>query len=274
MKAMICMVICMSASAADYVAPDKSFTVSVPEGWRARVADVGGQKMSIIEPANGGEERILVGSGVALAKSIQELSQHAAQLSGQMLPGLRMSSEVRVGQWKGLPSAEQEYQSFQLSAWNGMVLKGEFYFAVLALCKVNQVEQCRKTGRAIFESAKFEGMVRNAAVERALVGRWANSDNRTKNTGVRDKLMYMSNWTVVFAANMRFHSKKESFVDTQTDVYGGGNVGASNEAVGTFRVFGSTLVADIDNWGRQLFSLVFYPNGQGILLNGQLFTRE
>lgn len=249
------------------------FTLNVPTGWKSREADIAGAHMTILEPTAGGDEKILVGSGVALARSIQELSQHAAALTVQLLPGLQLSAAPTIATWQGSPSAQQIYRSPQWAAWNGMALKGDFYFAVLAIGRPPQLETLQKVARTVFDSARFAGLPRNELLERQLIGRWVNSDNRTRNTNVRDKLMYMSNWTVVFAPNLRFHSTKESFVDTQTDVYGGGNVGASNQHSGSYRVFGKTLVAEIEGVGRQLFVVELYPNAQGILLNGQLFTR-
>lgn len=264
--------------AAEYTAPDNSFSVQVPAGWRVRIGDLNGaltgQKMTIIEPGNGGEERIIVGAGVAMARNIQELSQQAAALAGQFLPGAHLSAAAKFAEHAGMPSAEQEYQTPYQAAWNGMLLKGEFYFAVMAIARPGQREFIQQTGRGILQSARFNGIPRNLAAERALTGSWVNSDNRTRNTGVRDKLMYMSNWSIVFSPGNRFRSVKESFVDTTTEVYGGGNVGAANTAMGTFRIYGNTVVADIDGAGRQLFSLDFYPNGSGINLNGQLFTRQ
>jgi hypothetical protein len=135
------------------------------------------------------------------------------------------------------------------------------------------MEVLRQKGREMLGSAVYAGPARDARAEQALQGRWVYSDNRTTKTGVRDSLMYMSNWTVTFLPGNRFQSFKESFVDTTSEVYGGGNVGAANRHVGTYRVFGGLLVADIEGAGRQMYSLEFYPNGAGVKLNGQLFLR-
>jgi hypothetical protein len=95
-------------AAAEYTAPDNAFSVSVPAGWRVRMAPLNGalagQQLTVIEPANGGEERIVVGAGVAMAASIQELSQQAAALAGSICRARdcwrRPFSDSRAGcQW-------------------------------------------------------------------------------------------------------------------------------------------------------------------------------
>lgn len=251
-----------------YTAPDQSFTIPVPAGWRARAAG----PLTVLEPVNGGEERIVVGTGVALARTIQELSQHAAGLTAQFLPGAMISSTPL---FTGRQTAEQEYQTpMGLAAWNGMRLHGEFYFAVLAIARPAQLAAARARAKTMFEGARFDGVPRNTALERQLIGSWVKSDNRTTNTGVRDKLMYMSNWSLIFAPGNRFQSDKESFVDTTSEVYGGGNVGAANRHTGTYRIFGPTLVADVEGYGRVLYALETYPNSAGIKLNGMLFIRQ
>ncbi|MBL8240585.1 MAG: hypothetical protein JNM66_24415 [Bryobacterales bacterium] len=266
------------SAAAEYTAPDNSFTLAVPAGWRVRVAPLNGalagQHLTVIEPANGGEERIVVGAGVAMAANIQELSQQAAALAGQYLPGARLLAAPVFARHAGLPMVEQEYQTYMQTAWNGVLLKGEFYFGVMAIARPAQREFIQRKGREILQSARFNGLLRNLQLERLVAGSWINSDNRTRNTGVRDKLMYMSSWTVAFSPDGRFRSVKESFVDTSSEVYAGGNVGAANTATGRYRVYGNTLVAEFDGGGRQLFSLDVYPNGNGINVNGQLFTRQ
>jgi hypothetical protein len=259
--------------AAEYAAPDGSFKIRVPEGWRVRTAPIAGQTMTIVEPSNGGEERIVGGGGIAQPRTVQELSQQAAVLAAQLMQGAQLAGAPRFGEQGGVPMAEQEYRSWQLDGWHGMVLRGEVYFGVLALGRTGRMEVLRQKGREMLGSSVYAGPARDARAEQALQGRWVYSDNRTTKTGVRDSLMYMSNWTVTFLPGNRFQSFKESFVDTTSEVYGGGNVGAANRHLGTYRVFGGLLVADIEGAGRQIFSLEFYPNGAGVKLNGQLFLR-
>lgn len=263
-----------AAAGSEYTAADRSFSIRVPDGWRVRTSEVLGQTMTIVEPNSGGEERVLVGGGVAMATNIQDLSQQAAHLAGQFLPGARFASTPKFyahGTW---PAAEQTYRNSNLAGWNGMFLQGEFYFAVFALARPGREAVLEQTGRAILQSAKFHGLARNAPLERALAGRWLNTGNRTHRTNVRDTLHYISNWSVVFTPDGQFRSEKETWVDTHSEIHGGGNTNASAVHTGTFRVYGNVLAADIAGVGRQLFTVEFYPNGTGVKLNGQLFTRE
>lgn len=254
----------LCASAQEYRSPDGAFTLTLPNGWRARAANLNGQSLTIVEPTNGGGERILVGSGVTMARNIQELSQQAAQLSAALLPGLSWDGQSKINGQR----AEQSYRHPRFRVWNAMRMEAEFYFAVLSVAAPEEV------ARGIFDQAVAKPLPRNQTAERQLIGRWQFSDNRTQRSGVRDKSMYMSNWSVAFSPALRFESVQESFFDTQSDVYGGGNVGAAGRHSGTFRIFGNTLVADYDGGGRMLFTVEFYPNGQGVKLNGNLFLRQ
>lgn len=261
-------------TAADYAAPDGSFRMPVPDGWRVRTAPVAGQTMTIVEPANGGEERFMVGSGIAQATNIQELTQQAFSLAAQFLPGAMLSAAPKFSTIAGVPAAEQEYRNMQLEAWNGMLLRDGVYFAVMGVATPGKLETLRARGRQLLGSGQFQGPPPNPRAEAALQGQWVLSDNRTHNSGVRDKLMYMSNWTLTFLPGNRFQSFKESFVDTSTATYGGGSTDAAARHTGRYRVFGQTLVADVDGVGRQIYALEFYPNGAGVKVNGQLFLRQ
>lgn len=259
----------LSAVAQEYRSPDGSFTLQIPAGWRVRHASISGLSMTIVEPVGGGQDRILIGAGVAQARNIRELSQQAAQLSAALLPGLTWDDQAKMqGQ-----SAEQSYGHPRFRVWNAMRMEGEFYFALLSISDPDFLAT-NAVASNLFATGSFRGIPRNSNLERQLIGRWQNSDNRTNNSGVRDKSIYMSNWSVAFTPNLRFESFKESFFDTQSDVYGGGNVGASNRHTGVYRIYGNTLIADFDGGGRQLFLVEVYPNGQGIKLNANLFLRQ
>jgi hypothetical protein len=260
-----------SIQAAEYTAPDRSFSISVPTGWRVRVAE----PFTIVEPANGGDDRIMAGAGVATANTIQELSQQAMQLAGQLLPGARLSASPKFAQIGAMPSAEQEYQTPMLAAWNGMVLKDGFYFGVLAMAKAGQVDSARQKGREILQSLRFQGVPRNPRLESMLLGSWSKESAKSYRVGVRDTSNYSASWIITFLPGNRFRSVMESYFDTSSEIYrGGGNVGAANNHTGVYRIFGNTLVADIDGGGRQTYALEVYPGSGGLKLNGQLFLRQ
>lgn len=251
--------------AGEFVAPDGAYRFAVPAGWQARYTPM----MTVVEPLGGGEGRILVGSGIAMARSMEELTRQAAALAGQALPGARLTAAPKItGQ-----RAEQSYGVGVLSAWNGMELQGEVYLGVLAMGRQERAGEWERLGRAILQSARFQAPARNVQAEQGVLGRWELSSYKSTRTGVRDSSSYSSNWTVVFLPGNRFRSTQQNFFDTTSEVYGGGNVGASNVTTGTYRIFGATLVADIDGVGRQLFSFEPYGNG-GLKLNGQLFLRQ
>jgi hypothetical protein len=255
--------------ALDFQPPDRSFTIAVPAGWKAQYHSQ--LNMTVLDPPGGGAgEKILVGSGVALVGSIQELSQQAAALTAQMFPGARLSSTPKFSG----NTAEQEYRNQQYSGWNGMLLKDGFYFAALVIAPSAQFANAQNTGRELFRTAKFHGVPRNAQAEAAIVGAWSKSSYQSTRTGVRDNSNYSANWTVQYLPGNRFVSTQENYFHTESQVYGGGNVGSSNRATGTYRIHGNTLIVDLDGGGRQSFQLEFYPDGSAIKANGQLFLRQ
>ncbi len=75
-----------------FEAPDHSISFPVPAGWRARITDLGGTPVYVLE-RDAGNEKIFVGVGPATASSIQELAQQGVELvTRQLLPGLRPAS--------------------------------------------------------------------------------------------------------------------------------------------------------------------------------------
>lgn len=251
--------------AGEFVAPDGSYRFPVPEGWRARYSPL----MTVVEPVDGAAERILVGSGISAARSIQELAQQAVGISNTILPGLRVTAGPAISGG----SAEQEYANGMFVAWNGMQLQGEVYFAVMAVGRPERLAELQGRGRTILQNARFQAPPRNMAAEQQILGRWELSNYKSTRTGVRDSSSFSSNWTVVFLPGNRFQSTQQSHFDTNSSVYGGGNVGAGQTATGTYRIFGNSLVADIDGVGRQLFAMETHTR-DGLKLNGMLFLRQ
>jgi hypothetical protein len=251
--------------ASEFVSPDGSYRFAIPEGWRARYSPL----MTVVEPVDGAAERILVGSGISAARSIQELAQQAVGISNTILPGLR----VTAGPSFSGAAAEQEYANGMFVAWNGMQLQGEVYFAVMAVGRPEKLAELQGRGRAILQNARFQAPPRNTAAEQQVLGRWELSNYKSTRTGVRDSSSFSSNWTVVFLPGNRFQSTQQSHFDTNTAVYGGGNVGASQAATGSYRIYGNSLVADIDGMGRQIFAMEPHTR-DGLKLNGMLFLRQ
>jgi hypothetical protein len=251
--------------AGEFISPDGSYRFAIPEGWRARYSPL----MTVVEPVDGAAERILVGSGISAARSIQELAQQAVGISNTILPGLR----VTAGPSFSGAAAEQEYANGMFVAWNGMQLQGEVYFAVMAVGRPEKLAELQGRGRAILQNARFQAPPRNTAAEQQVLGRWELSNYKSTRTGVRDSSSYSSNWTVVFLPGNRFQSTQQNHFDTTSQVYGGGSVGANNAATGTYRIYGNSLVADIDGMGRQIFAMEPYTR-DGLKLNGMLFLRQ
>ena len=83
-------------SGAEYQAPDGSISCRIPSGWKARSVTTSGTMVQVLEPQDGGEERILVSVTPATANSLQELAQQAMQVvTGQLLPGVRVAAMPR-----------------------------------------------------------------------------------------------------------------------------------------------------------------------------------
>jgi hypothetical protein len=55
------------AAGASYDAPDGSLSLRVPRGWRAMSNTIGTSPVQVLQPDNGGEERMIVGTGPAAA---------------------------------------------------------------------------------------------------------------------------------------------------------------------------------------------------------------
>lgn len=268
---------CAPAGAGEYTAQDQSFTIQVPAGWRMRVGDLGGQPLYIAEPDSGGAEKILIASGFAQVRSVQELSQQAAMVAGQLVPGLQLAGGARFGQMSGAASAEQQYsggmwQGTPVSGWHGMVLRDGSYFGVLALATPQSIVAVTGAARGMFQSVRMSQPSRNTQLERSIVGTWALDSNRSSGLGTSDSVMSMSSWRVTFYANGRFRSVSETFVDSSATGGYGGSVGSGQTHTGTYRIAGNTLIADIDGAGRQTFSLQILRGA--LKINGQLFLRQ
>lgn len=266
--------LCLAVSvgmAGEYSAADRSFSVQVPAGWHIRQAVIAGQEVHVAEPDAGGPEKVFLGAGFATARNLQELSQQAAGVAAQLVPGLRLASAPQLGQGAG----EQRYAGgFALGmpvfGWHGFLLKDQLYFGVLALAPPQKLETVAQAATAMFRSVRLGQIPRNTRLEQAVQGNWVLDDNRSSGLGTSSSVMTMSHWKLTFLPNGRFQSSKEMFTSSSQGDYGG-SVGAGSNHTGTYAIYGNTLVADIAGAGRQAFQV--WVGGGGLKLNGMLFLR-
>jgi hypothetical protein len=250
----------------DFEAPDRSLSCLVPAGWRARTSAIGGTAVHVLEPEGGGEERILVSTGLATASTIQELAQQTiALVTQQLMPGLQAAAPPVFTKASGFPAAELSYRGVTVAGpvvwWQGVVLKDKQYATVLGGARSERAQAVEKECRAVFGSIKIAPVKENAQLAQVIVGRWTWF-NRSNNSGVSTSKQ------VSFYANGRFDYNASTFVPNLPS-----GVDPTTQASGTFRIQGNTLLAQFDNGQQATFTLELVPGG-GLKINGELFIRE
>src|SRR5262245_49654974 len=106
-----------------YRSPDGSLSLRLPNGWRGSETALGGVPIQVLQPASGADDRILVGTGPLTVSSMQELASLSVQVvTGQLLPGTRLSAEPRYVQTSLGPAVELHYDLSGQSAWFHMVV--------------------------------------------------------------------------------------------------------------------------------------------------------
>ena len=172
----------------EYQAPDGSLSCRIPAGWTAHPTTIGGTTVQVLEPQNGGEERILVSATPATANSLQDLAQQAVMfVTGQLLPGFRVADMPKFTQQDGVQVAEITYVgtsgSGQALWWHGLMLKDGMALGVLGGARVDRAPAVEQVCRDILRSLRPGKAAQNATPSAAILGKWTFYDRSSQTRG-------------------------------------------------------------------------------------------
>jgi hypothetical protein len=264
-----------ATSGVEYRASDGSFTCRIPSGWRAHGTNLGGTIVQVLEPENGGEDRILISALPSGATSLQELAQQAvAMVTQQLLPGYRASGIPRFSQQGDAQIAENRYEGMtgagQATWWHGFMLKNGFALGVLGGARSERAQAIEEQCRAILASMRLNE-AQNAgpapqqpgggSLAAALVGRWTYYSRSDNTRGSVSK-------QIVFYANGRFEYTASTYMPNMPS-----DIDPTTRLAGSYQIVGNTLIGRGDNGQQATYTLELIPGG-GLKINGELFIRE
>jgi len=258
----------------DYKAPDGSLALRVPAGWRASTADLGGVPVHVLQPSNGGEDRILIGLGPVTATSIQELAQQTVQVvTQQLLPGARVTAQPKYGDSSQGPTVELAYDLAGQSVWwqSVIMLKDKRYLTVLGGARRDRLTQLEQQSRTVLSSVRLlaatpSSTTDSAALGRLLIGHWTWY-HRTDDGGGRTA--GSTSREIWFYANGRYQYTATTYVPSMPT-----GVDPTTTVTGTYQVQGNRISARADNGQVQTFTIEVVQGGKGIKIDGELYIRE
>ena len=253
-------------SAVEYRAPDGSLTCRIPRGWRGRSTSIGGTAVQVLEPEDGGEERILVSATPATANSLQELAQQAITLvTQQLLPGFRVAAMPRFTQLDDSQIAEITYAgmagSGQSTWWHGLILREGMALGVLGGARADRAPVVEQLCRDVLRSLRPGKAVQNPALASAILGKWTFYDRSSLTRGSSSK-------QIVFYPNGRYEYTATTYMPDMPP-----GIDPTSRVSGIYQLKGNVLVASADNGQQATYTLELVPGG-GLKINGQLFIRE
>lgn len=256
-------------SGTEYRASDGSFTCRIPSGWRARAANIGGTTVQVLEPENGGDERILVTAIPSAAGSLQELTQQAVTLvTQQLLPGYQPAAMPKFTQRGDTQIAEINYVGMAGGAqaiwWHGLILKDRIAMGVLGGARADRIRPVEEQCRAVLYSMRpgnTQSAQNNTVQAAAIVGKWTYYSRSGLTRGSVNK-------QIVFYPNGRFEYTATTYIPDMPV-----GVDPTTNVSGTYQINGNTLVGRADNGQQATYTLEFVQGG-GLKINGELFIRE
>jgi len=253
-------------SGSEFRAPDGSFTCPVPAGWQVQTVPIGGTPVYVFQPADGGDDRIIVASGPATAANIQDLAQQTVVfVCQQLLPGVQPAGTPSFGQIGGIPSAEITYKGTTAAGpvawWQAVMLKDQTYFTVLGGARAERSALVEKQCRTIFSGIRPGQARPKADLSAAIIGRWTYYNRSSVTSGSSSK-------QITFYPNGRFEYTATTYMpDLPTDI------DPTTRTGGQYRLNGNTLVVQLDNGQSATYTLELVQGG-GLKINGELFIRE
>lgn len=249
---------------AEFRAPDGSFVCRVPPGWQATTAALGAQPIGVFDPADSGRARILVFSNVAVG-GIEQVARQGAAVTTRDFPGVSPEGQPTFGEAEGLPTAWIAYRGTLANGvaariWSGVLLKEPFAFWVVGLATAETAARGEEAARAVFASLQPGEIPENAALARAIVGRWEYYYASSSGTG-DDRFNFWLQKILVFTPDGRFTYQVAN------------SEGAQSHASGRYRVYGPWLYAEIDGGGRAVLALELAAHN-GLKVEGELYLRQ
>jgi hypothetical protein len=252
--------------AVDYRASDGSFTCRIPGGWKARATNIGGSTVHVLEPENGGDERILVSAIPATVSSLQELAQQAIVLvTQQLLPGFRVAAMPKFTQQGDTQVAEITYAgmtgSGQASWWHGLMLKDKMALGVLGGARAERAQAVEQVCREVLRSMRPGKVAQNPALAAAIIGKWTFYDRSSQTRGSVSK-------QIVFYQNGRYEYTASTYLPDMPP-----GIDPTTRVTGTYQLNGNIMTARSDAGQQATFTLELVSGG-GLKINGELFIRE
>ena len=256
----------VAASGTEYRASDGSFTCRVPSGWKARAANIGGTTVQVLEPENGGDERILVSATPSTANSLQELAQQAITLvTQQLLPGYSLAGMPKITQQGDMQVVEISYVGMagggQASWWHGLMLKDQIAMGVLGGARADRAQAVEEQCRTVLYSMRPRNAQNNTALAAAILGKWTFYSRSNQTGGSVNK-------QIIFYPNGRFEYSATTYIPDMPP-----GIDPTTRITGTYQIIGNTLLGRADNGQQATSTLEFVPGG-GLKINGELFIRE
>ncbi len=254
------------APGTEYQASDGSFTCRIPGGWKARATNIGGSTVQVLEPENGGEERILVSATPATVNSLQELAQQAIVLvTQQLLPGFRVAAMPKFTQQGDAQVAEITYAgmagSGQASWWHGLMLKDKMALGVLGGARADRAQAVEQICREVLRSMRPGKLAQNPALAAAIIGKWTFYSRSSQTRGSVSK-------QIIFYQNGRYEYTASTYMPDMPP-----GIDPTTRINGTYQLNGTILIARSDTGQQATYTLELAPGG-GLKINGELFIRE
>ncbi len=260
-----------------FQAEDKSFMTRVPLGWRPQIAVVNYRPAYIFAPPREGEDKVAVGSGVTTAKDIEELAQQTIAWTNKAFPFLKQQGAARFTDIEGHQAVLLSYegttpQGQPVRAWNGVILKGIFFYSVLSAADPSTADRVEQKAKYILHQLRPNVIPENHKLAQALVGRWTYYESSNSGVGSTRSGGFV-NKQVTFTADQRFEYVGGVYLDSNLPGGGGGTVNSHQSNSGTFNIYGNQLLAKLPDGSEALFGLELIADG-GIKINGAMFLKE
>ena len=238
---------------------------------------IGTSPVQVLQPDNGGEERMIVGTGPAAASSIQELALQTIQLvTLQLLPGARVLSEPRFVPTAGAPVAELSYrgpdgQSFW---WQAVMLKDSQYVTVLAGAPPERAAMIEQQSRTVFGSIRLRQGQKTGGpagqpagqLARLIIGHWTWY-HRTSNAG--GGTAGSTSKEIWIYPNGRYQYTAVTYVPNMPT-----GIDPTTTITGSYRLEGNRLMARADSGQQATFTVEIVDGGKGMKIDGELYIRE
>jgi len=267
----------VGATGSEYRSGDGSMSMRLPVGWRGSETAAGGVPIQILQPADGAEDRILVGTGPLTVSTIQELAALSAQVvTEQLLPGTRLIAQPKYLQTSAGPAVELRYELVTNgSSWFHLVvmMKDQRYLAVLGGAPAARAAAIEQQSRAILESVRFSAPLAAAgmpgrsagASSPQLVGHWTwyhRTAPGSTTTGSTSKELWIY-------PNGRYQYTATTYVPDMPP-----GIDPTTTITGSYQLQGNRLTARADNGQSAMFTVEIVEGGKGLRIDGELWIRE